>query len=182
MAVARHIIARANDAGTVLLLPVDVVVSTELKTNARHRTVPVREVGEDDMILDVGPDTIDEFERRLQTTSTLVWNGPFGAFETEPFDRGTVAAAKLVAAAHPRGQAFVGGGRRRYSGRPQPCRRGGGFHLRLHRGRGVSGMAGRTGIAGRGGTCARKSKMNLAELNKIANADGGEGQGPAGGG
>jgi len=98
MTTARRIVSLANDTGTVLLLPVDVVVATEFKANAHHRTVPVREVGENEMILDVGPDTIDEFERRLHATETLVWNGPFGAFETRPFDRGTVAAAKLVAA------------------------------------------------------------------------------------
>jgi phosphoglycerate kinase len=98
MMTAQRIVSLANDTGTVLLLPVDVVVAPALKTNAHHRTVPVGEVGEDEMILDVGPDTIDEFERRLHTTKTLVWNGPFGAFETRPFDRGTVAAAKLVAA------------------------------------------------------------------------------------
>jgi phosphoglycerate kinase len=98
MATARHIMSLANDTGTVLLLPVDVVVATQLKAGAHHRTVPVREVGEGEMILDVGPDTIDEFERRLHTTETLVWNGPLGAFETRPFDRGTVAAARLVAA------------------------------------------------------------------------------------
>ena len=94
---ARRIVSLATETGTVLILPVDVVVATEFKANARHRTVPVREVERDEMILDVGPDTIDEFERRLHTTNTLVWNGPFGAFETRPFDRGTVAAAKLVA-------------------------------------------------------------------------------------
>jgi phosphoglycerate kinase len=97
MATARRIVSLANDTCTVLLLPVDVVVATEFKANAHHRTVPVREVEAHEMILDVGPDTIDEFERRLLTTNTLVWNGPFGAFETRPFDRGTVAAAKLVA-------------------------------------------------------------------------------------
>ena len=94
---ARRIVSLATETGTVLILPVDVVVATEFKANARRRTVPVREVERDEMILDVGPDTIDEFERRLHTTNTLVWNGPFGAFETRPFDRGTVAAAKLVA-------------------------------------------------------------------------------------
>ncbi len=49
------------------------------------------------MILDVGPRTISEFARQLKTVKTLVWNGPFGAFETPPFDRGTVAAAQAVA-------------------------------------------------------------------------------------
>ncbi len=97
-ATARRIVSLANDTGTVIILPTDVVVAAELKPNAKHRTVGVREVGENEMILDVGPKTIAEFEKRLHTTNTLVWNGPFGAFETPPFDRGTVEAAKLVAA------------------------------------------------------------------------------------
>jgi len=94
---AERIVSLATETGTILILPDDVVVATEFKANAHHRTVPVREVAENEMILDVGPDSIDEFERRLHTAATLVWNGPFGAFETRPFDRGTVAAAKLVA-------------------------------------------------------------------------------------
>ena len=94
---AKNILKRAKEAGKVLLLPVDVVVATEFKANAHHRTVPVREVNADEIILDVGPDSIDEFEAQLAKTNTLVWNGPFGAFETRPFDRGTVAAAKHVA-------------------------------------------------------------------------------------
>ena len=94
---ARRIVSLATDTGTAIILPIDVVAATEFKAGAHHRTVPVREVAADEMILDVGPDTIDEFERRIVTAATLVWNGPFGAFETRPFDRGTVAAAKLVA-------------------------------------------------------------------------------------
>ena len=64
------------------------------------------------MILDVGPETIAEFERRLHTTKTLVWNGPLGAFETAPFDAGTVAAAKAVAARTKAGKllSVAGGG------------------------------------------------------------------------
>ncbi len=94
---AQQIVKRATETGTILILPEDVVVATEFTARAHHRTVPVREVLHNEMILDVGPDTIDEFERRLHTARTLVWNGPFGAFETRPFDRGTIAAAKLVA-------------------------------------------------------------------------------------
>ena len=97
IATAKTILKRAAEGGKTLLLPVDVVVATELKANAHHRTVPIREVNADEMILDVGPDSIDEFEAQLARTNTLVWNGPFGAFETRPFDRGTVAAAKRVA-------------------------------------------------------------------------------------
>jgi phosphoglycerate kinase len=54
-------------------------------------------VAADEMILDVGPATIADFEKRLTHVATIVWNGPFGAFETPPFDKGTVAAARAVA-------------------------------------------------------------------------------------
>ncbi len=95
---ARRVITLSTESGAALLLPVDAVVAREFKAHARHRTVAVREVHADEMILDVGPATIEAFEKRLHNTRTLVWNGPFGAFEIEPFDKGTVAAAKLVAA------------------------------------------------------------------------------------
>ena len=64
------------------------------------------------MVLDVGADSIKAFENRLNGTRTLVWNGPFGAFETQPFDKGTVAAAKAVAAATRAGNllSVAGGG------------------------------------------------------------------------
>ena len=94
---AREILGKAQDAGAAVLLPLDAVVAKEFKADAPHRTVPVREVADDEMILDVGPATVEAFAARLQYASTLVWNGPFGAFETLPFDRGTVEAAKAVA-------------------------------------------------------------------------------------
>jgi phosphoglycerate kinase len=74
--------------------------------------VPVGGIAADEMALDVGPESIKAFEHRLLTTRTLVWNGPFGAFETAPFDRGTVRAAHLVAAATRAGQllSVAGGG------------------------------------------------------------------------
>ena len=62
-----------------------------------HRITVPGDVGQHEMILDVGPRTIADFARRLKTVKTVVWNGPFGAFETPPFDRGTVAAAQAVA-------------------------------------------------------------------------------------
>jgi len=95
---ANRIVARANDTGTVLLLPTDAVVAKEFKANAPHRTTGVHDVHSGEMILDVGPQSIAEFERRLLTAETLVWNGPFGAFETQPFDAGTNKAAQAVAA------------------------------------------------------------------------------------
>src|SRR3954465_10778059 len=109
---ARKVVHMANEAGAVILLPTDVVVAKEFKAGAAHRTVPAREIGADEMVLDVGPGSIKAFENRLLTTRTLVWNGPFGAFETSPFDRGTVAAAQIVAAATRAGSllSVAGGG------------------------------------------------------------------------
>jgi phosphoglycerate kinase len=94
---ARKVIALSTEAGSAILLPTDAVVAKEFKAGVATRTVPVREVAPDEMILDVGPKTIEDFKRFLATTKTVVWNGPLGAFETPPFDKGTVAAAKLVA-------------------------------------------------------------------------------------
>jgi phosphoglycerate kinase len=109
---ARKIIHAANESGAVILLPSDVVVAKEFKAGAAHRTIPVNQIGADEMVLDVGPDSIKAFENRLNGTRTLVWNGPFGAFETQPFDAGTVAAAKAVAVKTKKGQmlSVAGGG------------------------------------------------------------------------
>jgi phosphoglycerate kinase len=94
---ARKILKAAAAAGSTLLLPSDVVVAKEFKANAANRTVPVDKVAGDEMILDAGPATVEAFSKQLQNMKTLVWNGPFGAFEMEPFDRATVAAAQDVA-------------------------------------------------------------------------------------
>src|SRR3954471_21288356 len=109
---ARQVIRMANDAGAVILLPKDLVVAKEFKAGAANRTVPASEIADDEMALDVGPESIKAFENRLLTTRTLVWNGPFGAFETAPFDQGTVAAARKVAELTRAGQllSVAGGG------------------------------------------------------------------------
>jgi phosphoglycerate kinase len=109
---ARKVVHMATESNAALLLPTDVVVAKEFKQDAAHRTVPVGEIAADDMVLDVGPASIQAFQNRLITTKTLVWNGPFGAFETRPFDAGTVRAAKAVAAATKAGNllSVAGGG------------------------------------------------------------------------
>jgi phosphoglycerate kinase len=109
---ARKVIHMATESGAVILLPSDVVVARDFKAGTAHRTVPVADIAEDEMALDVGPDSIKAFANRLLTTRTLVWNGPFGAFEIQPFDAGTVAAAKAVADATKKGQllSVAGGG------------------------------------------------------------------------
>src|SRR5262249_32063353 len=90
---ARDHLHTATSRGAVVVLPVDVAAAKDFKANAEFRIVAVNDVGSDEMILDVGPQSIEEFAKRLEHVRTLVWNGPFGAFETPPFERGTVAAA-----------------------------------------------------------------------------------------
>ncbi|TQI73512.1 phosphoglycerate kinase [Bosea sp. AK1] len=94
---AREIEEKAKAAGCEILLPVDALVAREFKAHPGHRVVPVGEVGADEMILDAGPLSIAEVVLRLEKVKTLVWNGPFGAFELPPFDTATVAVAKAAA-------------------------------------------------------------------------------------
>jgi phosphoglycerate kinase len=79
------------------VLPVDAAVADEFKAHTPWKVVDVDHVGQSEMILDVGPKTIDVVERLLAEVKTLVWNGPFGAFELEPFDKGTVEVARAAA-------------------------------------------------------------------------------------
>ena len=94
---ARDILARASEAGCEILLPTDVVVASEFKAGAAARTISASEVSDDDMILDIGTATLGDIAQRLETASTVVWNGPLGAFEIPPFDNGTNVAARHVA-------------------------------------------------------------------------------------
>lgn len=98
----------ADRAGSRLVLPVDVVVAEDPRTGKGRRTVKVGSVPEDGMILDVGPDTLERFRRRLDGARTVVWNGPLGAFEHPPFDRGTVALARILADMN--AETIIGGG------------------------------------------------------------------------
>lgn len=94
---ARQIAARAKEKGCDLVLPVDAVVSREFKAGAESSVVPVDQVPDDTMILDAGPKTAELISKRLSSLKTLVWNGPLGAFEIEPFDRATVEVAQAAA-------------------------------------------------------------------------------------
>jgi len=80
-----------------VILPEDAVVAAKLAPKTATRTVSVDGVPDDMMILDIGPNTIARISAALDTARTLVWNGPVGAFETAPFDQGTVALAKKIA-------------------------------------------------------------------------------------
>ncbi len=94
---ARDILAKAKTTGCEIVLPVDAVVAQTFAAHAPSRVVAVDGVGAGDMILDIGPRSIEHVCSVLARVKTLVWNGPFGAFELEPFDNGTVAVAEAAA-------------------------------------------------------------------------------------
>jgi phosphoglycerate kinase len=95
---AQKILADARSASCELILPVDAVIAPELKAGVATQTVAIDCVPDDQMILDIGPQSVAAIAQRLEQCPTLVWNGPVGAFETRPFDAGTVALAQRVAA------------------------------------------------------------------------------------
>lgn len=97
-AMAMDILAKANAAGCSVHLPVDVVVAREFKAGAASETVPVTDCPPDAMILDAGPGTVAAVAAVFETARTLIWNGPLGAFEIEPFNTATNAAARAAAA------------------------------------------------------------------------------------
>ena len=94
---ARSILGAAQAARCRILLPVDATVAKEFKAHAPSRFVDVDHVAEDEMILDIGPKSILAVEEALANAKTLVWNGPFGAFELPPFDAATMQIAKMAA-------------------------------------------------------------------------------------
>jgi phosphoglycerate kinase len=109
---AREIIGKAMALGREIVLPVDAVVARTLATHVPSHVVSVDQVGADDMILDIGPRTIEHVVSVLARSKTLVWNGPFGAFEHEPFDNGTIEVAEAAAELTAAGKlvSFAGGG------------------------------------------------------------------------
>lgn len=95
---ANAIMDAADSAGCTVHLPYDVVTALEFRANPPIRTVNVHEVAADEMILDVGPAAVEALADVLKNCRTLVWNGPLGAFEIEPFDAATVSLARTAAA------------------------------------------------------------------------------------
>lgn len=109
---ALEILNKAVAANCEIILPTDVVVAGEFAANSPNHVVPSSEVPDDLMILDAGPETVELIGKRIESAATLVWNGPLGAFEIEPFDKATVAAAKIAARQTSSGElvSIAGGG------------------------------------------------------------------------
>ncbi|MFA6265034.1 MAG: phosphoglycerate kinase [Pseudolabrys sp.] len=94
---AQKIMDQAKTAKREIVLPVDAVVAEKFEANTPSRVVDVDHIGGADMMLDIGPKSVEHVISVLARAKTLVWNGPFGAFEMEPFDNGTVEIAEAAA-------------------------------------------------------------------------------------
>jgi len=99
---------RARERGVLLEVPRDVVAAAEMSAQAEHHTVPAAEIPRGMMGLDIGPKTVEEYARIVADAKTILWNGPMGVFELEPFSAGTRGVATAVA--HAAAFSVVGGG------------------------------------------------------------------------
>ena len=106
--IANRLLLQARARGAEIPLPVDVVVAREFAATAHADVRPVNQVGDDEMILDIGPDTAELLAEVLKSAGTIIWNGPVGVFEFDQFGEGTHAIAQAIA----RSKAFslAGGG------------------------------------------------------------------------
>ena len=95
---ARKVMDKMKARGAEVPIPVDVVVAKEFKADAPAQIKDAHDVAEDDLILDIGPRTAQMLAERLQSAGTIVWNGPVGVFEFEPFSHGTETLARAIAA------------------------------------------------------------------------------------
>ena len=111
-ATALRIIEKAEAANCAIILPVDAVVAFHFAAHAPSHAYGLDAIPPDGMILDVGPQSIERIHAAIDDAATLVWNGPLGAFELPPFDRGTVLAARHAAARTKAGKliSVAGGG------------------------------------------------------------------------
>ena len=139
-------LGEAEEAGTIINLPTDVVVAERIERGVPSRAVHVAEIPADAMVLDIGPETAGEYARRLAAMGTVVWNGPMGVCEVPPFDRGTRAVATALAESG--AVTVIGGGSTAeavgaigLSGRMSHVSTGGGASLEFLEGRELPGVA-----------------------------------------
>nr|ADV16380.1 cytosolic phosphoglycerate kinase 2 [Helianthus annuus] len=107
---ATSLIEKAKAKGVSLLLPSDVVIADKFAADANSKVVPAKEIPDGWMGLDIGPDSIKSFSETLDTTKTVIWNGPMGVFEFEKFAAGTEAIAKKLAELSGKGVTTIIGG------------------------------------------------------------------------
>ncbi|HEX5488345.1 MAG TPA: phosphoglycerate kinase [Rhodanobacteraceae bacterium] len=108
MDAARKVVAAASARGADLPIPTDVAVATKFAADAKATVKPVDEVGDDEMILDIGPDTAQRYAALVAGAGTVVWNGPVGVFEFDAFGHGTETLAHAIADS--RAFSIAGGG------------------------------------------------------------------------
>lgn len=94
---AKEILAQAKEKGVEIGLPVDVVIADDFKAEANQKTVGIDGVEDGWMILDIGPETVKNYSETIANAKTVIWNGPMGVFEMEPFAKGTRAVAQALA-------------------------------------------------------------------------------------
>jgi phosphoglycerate kinase len=109
---ARRILAKAEGSGCAIILPVDAIIAFHFVANAPSQAYGVDAMPSDGMMLDIGGQSIERVKGAIDDASTLVWNGPMGAFEMQPFDKGTVEIARHAAARTKAGKliSVAGGG------------------------------------------------------------------------
>ncbi len=95
--IAKGLIEKAKERGAEIPIPVDVVCAKEFSENAEATVKPVADIADDDMILDLGPETVSTLGKQLKSAGTIVWNGPLGVFEFDQFANGTAELAKAIA-------------------------------------------------------------------------------------
>ncbi|UFJ39950.1 phosphoglycerate kinase [Brevibacillus humidisoli] len=105
---ARSLMEQARQRNVRLLMPTDVVVADRFAADAEKQTVPVDQIPDGWMALDIGPQTVTAFREAITASRTVVWNGPMGVFELEPFAEGTVGVARAMADCP--GTTIIGGG------------------------------------------------------------------------
>lgn len=106
----RKVLETLKAKGANLPLPTDVVVAKEFSATAEHRVCKIEDVADDEMILDVGPETAQALADIVSKSGTIVWNGPVGVFEMEPYSHGTEKLAAAIAAATDAGAFSIAGG------------------------------------------------------------------------
>lgn len=143
---AKEMIEKAKSKGVKLLLPVDTVVAKEFKADAEHSVVDINSIPADAMGLDIGPKTIELFEKELKGAKTVIWNGPMGVFEMPAFAVGTRAIAKALSEID--GTTIIGGGdsasavkQLGYADKMTHISTGGGASLEFLEGRELPGIA-----------------------------------------